>query len=72
MAILPATGTAISIGRVQKSYNNVAVGTGGNATAGSQNVRLNASLGVTYGGKAAGAVTAFSSTFGGKTTPFTY
>jgi hypothetical protein len=58
MAVLPATGTAISMGRVQRSYNNVAAGTGASATAGSTNVRLNASLGVTYGGKAAGAVTA--------------
>jgi hypothetical protein len=72
MAVLPATGTTISMGRVQQSYNNVTAGTGPNATAGSINVRLNASLGVSYGGKAANAQTQFSSTFGGKTTPYTY
>lgn len=72
MAVLPATGSAISMGRVQQAYNNVAAGTGASATAGSTNVRLSASLGVGYGGKAAGAQISFSSTFGGKTTPYGY
>jgi hypothetical protein len=65
MAILPATGTAISMGRVRKAYTNV-------TPTGGSNVRLNATLGVSYGGKAANATTAFSSTFGGKTTPYAY
>jgi hypothetical protein len=72
MAVLPATGSAISMGRVQQAYNNVTAGTGASATAGSTNVRLSASLGVTYGGKSPGAPISFSSTFGGKTTPYTY
>jgi hypothetical protein len=72
MAVLPATGSAISMGRVQQAYNNVTAGTGASATAGSTNVRLSASLGVAYGGKVAGASISFSSTFGGKTTPYTY
>lgn len=72
MAILPATGSAISMGRVQQSYNNVTRGTGSSAIAGSTNVRLSASLGVNYGGKSLGAVIAFSSTFGGRTTPYSY
>jgi len=65
MAVLPATGTAISMGRVYKAYTNITASVG-------TNVRLNATLGVSYGGKAANASTAFSSTFGGKTTPYTY
>jgi hypothetical protein len=72
MAILPATGTAIAIGRTQQAFNNVLRGTGGNAIAGTQNVKLSASLGVNYGGKSLGAVIAFSATFGGKTTPYAY
>lgn len=72
MAILPATGSAIAMGRVQQAYNNVTVGTGGNAPTGTQNVKLSAVLGVNYGGKVAGAPIQFSTTFGGKTTPHGY
>lgn len=72
MAILPATGSAIAMGRVQQAYNNVTVGTGGNAPTGTQNVKLSAVLGVNYGGKVAGAPIQFSATFGGKTTPHGY
>lgn len=72
MSVLPATGSAISMGRVQHAYNNVAVGTGGNAPTGTQNVKLSAVLGVNYGGKTAGTQISFSATFGGKTTPYTY
>ena len=72
MATLPATGSAISMGRVQAAYNNVAAGTGASAITGSTNVRLSASLGVNYGGKSLAAVIAFSATFGGKTTPYAY
>lgn len=72
MSVLPATGSEIAMGRVQHAYNNVAVGTGGNAIAGTQNVKLSASLGANYAGKAAGTQISFSSTFGGKTTPYTY
>jgi len=72
MAILPATGSAIAMGRVQQAYNNVLVGTGGNAPVGTQNVKLSAVLGVNYGGKVAGAPIQFSATFGGRTTPYGY
>lgn len=72
MAVLPPTGSAISMGRVQAAYNNVPAGTGASATAGSTNVRLSASLGASYGGIAAGSPISFSATFGGKTTPFPY
>jgi len=72
MSVLPATGAAISMGRTQQAYNNVAAGTGAAATGGSTSVRLSASLGASYGGRAAGTAISFSSTFGGKTTPYTY
>jgi len=65
MAILPATGATISMGRVYTSYSN-------SAPAGGGNIRLSATLGANYGGKSAGTEISFSSTFGGKTTPYTY
>jgi hypothetical protein len=64
-SVLPATGSAITMGRVYTAYAN-AVPTAGTA------VRLSATLGATYGGKVAGAQISFSSTFGGKTAPYTY
>lgn len=70
--ILPATGSAIAMGKVQQAFNNVTPGTGGNAPTGTQNVKLSAVLGVNYGGKAAGASIPFSSTLGGKVTPNPY
>jgi len=65
MAILPATGSAVTMGRVNKAYTNVAPSAGAN-------IRLSATLGANYGGKAAGTAISLSSTFGGKTTPFDY
>jgi hypothetical protein len=65
MAILPATGSAIKMGGVYQAYTNTAPSAG-------LNIRLSATLGANYGGKSAGATIAFSSTFGGKTTPYTY
>jgi hypothetical protein len=65
MAVLPATGSAIKMGGVKQAYTNVAPGAG-------QNIKLSATLGASYGGKVAGAVISLSSTFGGKTTPYTY
>lgn len=53
------------MGRVYTAYTN-AIPTAGT------NVRLSATLGASYGGKVAGAQISFSSTFGGKTAPFTY
>ncbi len=64
-SVLPATGSAITMGRVYTAYTNTI------PTAGT-NVRLSATLGASYGGKVAGAQISFSSTFGGKTAPFTY
>ena len=81
MSVLPATGAAISMGRTQKAYNNVAAGTGAAATAGSTAVRLSASLGASYNNgpwpenstKPAGsAPIKLSVNFGGRTTPYTY
>jgi hypothetical protein len=62
MAILPATGSAIKMGGVYTAYTNVAP----------TNVKLSATLGANYGGKVAGTAISFSSTFGGKTTPYGY
>ena len=62
MAILPATGSAIKMGAVYTAYANAAP----------TNVRLSATLGASYGGKVAGTAISFSSTFGGKTTPYGY
>jgi hypothetical protein len=72
MATLPASGSVIAMGKVQQAYNNVTPGTGSNAPTGSINVKLSAVLGVNYGGKIAGAQISFSSTFGGKTSTYTY
>jgi hypothetical protein len=58
MAILPATGSAITFGNVKRGYSN---------TTGS-NVALRATLGG-YLGISSGAVN-LSSTFGGRTTPY--
>jgi hypothetical protein len=64
MALLPATGSEITMGRVRKAYNNVAPGAG-------QNITLSANLGP-YKGKAAGTAISMSSTFGGATSPYVY
>jgi hypothetical protein len=65
MATLPATGAAIAMGQVYTAFS------GAGHPAGS-NIRLSATLGVTYGGKAPNAQISFSSTFGGKTTTNAY
>lgn len=65
--ILPATGSAIKMGGVYYAYAG-----GTNPPAAGSNIKLSATLGASYGGKVAGATIAFSSTFGGKTTPNTY
>ena len=64
MALLPATGTEIVMGRVKSAYTNVAAATG-------QNITLNGTLGP-YKGKAGSVETTLSSTFGGATTPYAY
>lgn len=65
MAVLPNTGQAIAMGQVYTAFTNAA------HTAGT-NIRLSATLGANYGGKAAGTQISFSSTFGGQTTPYPY
>lgn len=53
------------MGGVKQAYTNV-------APAGGDNIKLSATLGVSYGGKVLAAQISFSSTFGGKTAPYTY
>ncbi len=67
MGLIPATGSAIAMGKVYTAYTNAAY-----PTAGGTNVRLSATLGANYGGKVAGTQISLSATFGGRTTPFTY
>ena len=72
MGLIPATGSAITFGRVNRAYNNNAPGAAGNAPAGGSNIRLSATLGANYGVSAAGTQISLSSTFGGRTTPYIY
>ena len=65
MATLPASGATIAMGQVYTAYTNLAHTTG-------TNIKLSETLGANYGGKTAGTQISFSSTFGGKTTPYTY
>ena len=64
MAVLPATGTEIVMGRVRKAYNNVAPAAG-------QNISLSGTLGGLIG-QSAGTQITLSSTFGGRTIPYLY
>ena len=64
MAVLPATGSEIVMGRVRRSYNNVAPAAG-------QNISLSGTLGA-FVGQASGTQISLSSRFGGRTTPFNY
>jgi hypothetical protein len=64
MAVLPATGTEIVMGRVRKAYNNVAPGAG-------QNISLSGTLGGLIG-QSSGTQITLSSTFGGRTIPYLY
>ena len=64
MAVLPATGTEIVMGRVRKAYNNV-------APAASQNISLSGTLGA-FVGQGAGTQITLSSRFGGQTIPYAY
>ena len=73
MAVLPATGSTISFGQVNRAYTNQTPGAAGNAPTGGQNIKLSAVLGNngTYGiGQAVGTLIRFSATFGGKITPY--
>jgi hypothetical protein len=64
MAVLPATGTEIVMGRVRKAYNNVAPAAG-------QNISLSGTLGAFVGQSASTQIT-LSSRFGGQTIPYAY
>lgn len=64
MAILPATGSEIVMGRIKQSYTNVAAAAG-------QNITMSGTLGG-YLGQSAGTQISLSSRFGGKTTPYAY
>ena len=69
MATLPATGSQISFGRVNKVFTNNDPGAAGNAPSGGQNIKLSAILGnnAAYGiGNAVGTPIKFYQTFGGK------
>ena len=75
MGTLPATGAAISFGKVNQAYTNLTPGSTGNAPSGGQNIKLSAVLGAnaTYGvNQTAGTQISFSATFGGRTTPYAY
>jgi hypothetical protein len=61
MAILPATGSAMTFKRVRKGYSNVTAGAGSNVAL---RGTLGASIGITTG------AVSLSSTFGGRTTPY--
>lgn len=62
MAILPATGTQISLGRATHAYYNVGPGVGC-SIGGSLNPQI---------GRPTTANTPFSAVFGGRSTPYSY
>ena len=64
MAVLPATGSEIVMGRVKQAYSNVAPAAG-------QNISLSGTLGA-YRGQSAGTQISLSSKFGGQFTPYAY
>jgi hypothetical protein len=64
MAILPATGSEIVMGRVRKAYTNITPAAG-------QNISLSGTLGA-FMGQAAGTQLSISSRFGGQPTPYAY
>jgi len=65
MAILPATGTTITMGGVFHAYTNVTAGTGTGS-----NMSVRATLGP-YIGITTGSIS-LSSSFGGRTTTYSY
>ena len=64
MALLPATGSEITMGKVRKGYSNTTASAGSNLT-------LSSTLGP-YKGKSSGTQISLSSTFGGATTPYNF
>ena len=73
MAVLPATGSAISFGQVNRAFTNNVPDAAGNAPTGGKNIALSSVLGnkTNYGiNQATGTQISFSATFAGKTTPY--
>ena len=73
MATLPATGSQISFGPVNRAFTNQTPGAAGNAPSGGQNIKLSTVLGnnATYGiSQTVGTAIKFSQTFGGKIGPY--
>ena len=66
MGTLPATGNAISFGRVQSAFDNAAYPRSAGA-----NIRLGATLNPNIG-RGTTVQTSFSAVFGGITTPYNY
>lgn len=64
MALLPATGSEMAMGRVRKAYTNTAPGAG-------QNITLSGTLGA-LAGQSSGTQISLSSRFGGRTVPYSY
>jgi len=64
MAVLPATGTAIVMGRVKAAYTNVAAAAG-------QNIALSGTM-ASYLGQASATQISLSAKFGGRNAPYTY
>ena len=64
MAVLPATGSEIVMGRVKQAYTNSAPG-------GGQNISLSGTLGA-FRGQSSGTQISISSRFGGQNTPYAY
>jgi len=71
MGLTPATGSAITFGKVNQAYTNNAPGAAGNAPTGGQNIKLSQVLAANIG-QSAGTQISFSVALGGKTTPFNY
>lgn len=73
MATLPATGSAISFGQINRAYTNQTPGAAGDAPAGGQNIKLSRVLGndpIYSISQTTGTTISVSQTFGGKTTPY--
>ena len=74
MAILPATGSAIAIGKTNQAFTNVVPGTAGdaNGVSGGQNIKLSGVLGAKFAARSTGTSISLSATFGGRSTPYPY
>jgi len=69
--ITPATGQAITFGKVNKAFTNNYPNTGGNAPSGGKNIKLSAVLG-TFVSISTGTQIRFSQQLGGRPTPYDY